>query len=252
LLSLSAENLLAAQGAASLALIQERGLASVNGGLAFQPVIGGSAVPRPPLEHVRAGGAADVRLIAGTTSEEWKLFALLLRGAGPLDRDGLVARCRAAVGEVGEAIAEGYLRGSEGMSTDEVWSAIATDAIFRVPAVRLADAQAAHQPDTFMYEFDHRSTAWGGVLGACHAIEIPFVFDNLHKRGIDAFLGEVGEAERGLATETSSAWLAFAKGEAPWDNYDASRRATRRLGGASPGIHDDPRADDLALWDGVL
>ena len=32
-----------------------------------------------------------------------------------------------------------------------------------------------------LYRFDLGSTAMGGILGACHSVEIPFVFDNLDR-----------------------------------------------------------------------
>src|SRR3546814_9227854 len=58
--------------------------------------------------------------------------------------------------------------------------------------------------------FNHRSTAFGGVLGACHAIDIPFVFDVLDKRGMENLVGEVGLPERTLAEATRTAWATFA------------------------------------------
>jgi para-nitrobenzyl esterase len=234
-------------------MLAERGLGGLRGGgLAFQPVVGGAALPRSPLDAVRSGEAAAVRVVVGTTTEEWKLFGLMARGGDALDEERLVARCRAAVGdERGTALAHAYLQNRPGASVDDVWSALVTDAVFRIPAIRLAEAQAAHRHDVFVYEFGHRSTAWGGALGACHAIDIPFVFDNLHQRGIDLLVGEVGDAERALAAETAAAWLAFAHGREPWDRYDLDRRATRRFGGDSPGTHEDPAGGERLLWDGL-
>jgi len=50
------------------------------------------------------------------------------------------------------------------------------------PAIRMAESQAPHQPEnTFMYLFEYASHRLDGRLGSCHALEIPFVFDNLHK-----------------------------------------------------------------------
>ncbi len=51
-----------------------------------------------------------------------------------------------------------------------------TDLVFRWPARRFAEG---HQGRTHVYEFDWRSPACGGELGACHGIELPFVFDTL-------------------------------------------------------------------------
>ena len=58
-------------------------------------------------------------------------------------------------------------------------AAVLTDWWVRVPAIRLADAHAPAPAGTFMYEFAWPSPAFDGRLGACHALEIPFVFDTL-------------------------------------------------------------------------
>jgi hypothetical protein len=50
-----------------------------------------------------------------------------------------------------------------------------------------------------MYRFDYRSTAFGGVLGACHAIDVPFTFANLDRRGVDMMLGGIDHATQRLA-----------------------------------------------------
>ena len=50
------------------------------------------------------------------------------------------------------------------------------DLVFRWPARRFAEA---HRGRTWFYEFDWRSTAFDGELGACHGLELPFVFDTL-------------------------------------------------------------------------
>jgi para-nitrobenzyl esterase len=252
LLTLSAEDLVAAQSAAGLELMARRSAGEMGGGLPFQPVLGGSVLPQQPLDAVRAGSAADVRLVAGTTTEEWKLFALMARASEkPLDDARLRRRAERAFGEGAGVAVDTYSSNRPGASPDDIWSAMVTDFAFRIPALRLAEAQHAHTSDVYVYEFDHKSTAWGGALGACHAIEIPFVFDNLDARGATVFIGDVGDRERALATETSDAWLAFANGGQPGDRYDADRRATRRFGGDAPGTHDDPHGDERHLWDSL-
>ena len=40
-----------------------------------------------------------------------------------------------------------------------------------------------------MYRFDWATPVFGGQLGACHALEIPFVFNNLEAAGSDMFVG---------------------------------------------------------------
>lgn len=253
LLSVEVDRLLAAQVAASALISSAQNLVSVNGGgLPFQPVMGTPTLPQQALEAIRGGNAAGVRLVTGTTTEEWKLFGLMLRATQePLDDDRLTARVGKAMGDTGAALLEQYRANRPGQSPEDVWSALVTDFVFRIPAVRMAEAQLGHTDEVFLYEFDHRSTAWDGLLGACHAIEIPFVFDNLDQAGVSGLVGEVGDAERTLASEVNAAWITAASGSDPWDRYDLDRRATRRFGGATPGILDDPSGDERELWAGL-
>src|SRR5205823_1764321 len=113
-----------------------------------------------------------------------------------------------------------------------VWSALGTDRIFRVPAIRLAEAQAAHNGDVFSYLFTWPSPMMDGALGSCHALEIPFVFGTLSEPPTDAFVGDGPEA-RDLAANMQDAWLSFARSGRPaapglpeWPAYGSERRAT--------------------------
>src|SRR3989441_12934856 len=52
-------------------------------GMAFEPVVDGEVVPGRPIERIVAGAGADVDLMAGTTTEEWRFF---LVPTGAIDR----------------------------------------------------------------------------------------------------------------------------------------------------------------------
>jgi para-nitrobenzyl esterase len=140
---------------------------------------------------------------------------------------------------------------------DDLWVALSTDWMFRMPALRMAEAhaKAAVTPSTYVYEFGFRSTAFGGALGASHAIDVPFVFDNLDQAGVDVFLGTIDEPARRLAGLTSGAWTTFARDGRPaadglpeWSPYTAERRATMVLAPDRCEVVDDPRAAERAVW----
>ena len=87
-------------------------------------------------------------------------------------------------------------------------------------------------------------------MGACHALEIPFVFDNLDAPGADVFTG--GEAPQALADNMHGAWVAFAKtGDPGWAPYDTERRTTMLLD-AESATADDPDGDMRRVWDGLF
>ncbi len=101
-----------------------------------------------------------------------------------------------------------------------------------------------------MYEFGWRSPAANGMFGACHALEIPFVFDTLDL-GPGQMIGELlGDAPpQHLADTMHSAWVSFmTQGDPGWPRYDLKRRATMRFD-VECTVVDDPRAAERALWE---
>ena len=135
-----------------------------------------------------------------------------------------------------------------GASPGELLAAIQTDWYWRIPAIRLADAHATSPAATYMYEFAWRSPQFDGRLGACHALEIPFVFDTLGN-GTEPLWG--ADPPQQLADTMHAAWVAFAtKGDCGWPKYDLSRRATMRFDTTSEVV-DDPRSTERVLWEGV-
>ena len=177
--------------------------------LAFTPVADGVVVPTDPLAAVAGGSAAGVDLVVGTNLEEWKLFAMMTPAVD--GHDGLRSRLALVTDDVDGAIAA-YEADHPGASHADVDSALLTDVVFRIPASELADAQAAHA-SVRQYRFDWKSTAWGGMLGAAHAIEIPFVFDMVSDHRIHVLIGP--DAPASLATAVHDAWVSFAVEGAP-------------------------------------
>lgn len=264
LLEATVEQLLRAQDAVSLgvggAAQSQSGSPAEAGALPFQPVVDGAVLERPPLDAIAGGSAADVPLITGTTTDEWRLFHLS-SGARVGDErlrpatDWLFGEDRS-----GEML-EVYRAARPGAGPDDIYMAMATDWIFRIPAVRLAEAHAggARRPSTYVYEFAFRSAAFGGLLGACHVVDVPFVLDNLAQGGVEMFLGPLDEAAYRLAAITSGAWLAFARSGDPsheglphWRAYTPDRRSTMVLAADGCRLADDPRPAERLLWDGVI
>lgn len=124
-----------------------------------------------------------------------------------------------------------------------------TDWFFRIPAIRVAEARAEHGAATHVYEFVWRSTLFGGRLGACHALEIPFVFDTLDDPGTSLIAGPDRPPAQ-IADEMHAAWVAFARdGDPGWSPYLPGRRVRRF---SLPGeMATDPRAEQRRLWDRI-
>jgi para-nitrobenzyl esterase len=234
-------------------------VAGRGAGLGFAPIVDGKTVPVNPLEAVAAGAARDIEVIIGTNRDEMKLFANVKRE--PLDDTKLVERVGAALprrlaNRAADIIAV-YRRSREGRlpaTNLDLLDAIQADAQFRIPSIRLAEAQRVHQNRTFMFLFVWESPARRGALGACHALELPFVFGTLDAPTQDRFAG-TGPAAVALSQQMMDAWIAFAKrgdpshpGIGTWLAYDRERRATM-LFGANCELVDAPFEAERAQWD---
>jgi len=194
-----------------------------------------------------------VDVICGTNQDEWTLFAVMDDPAIAEDR----ARRRAARAVPGgDELYTAYAERRPGASPAEVLTALMTDAVFRIPAVRLLEAHSGRgAAASRSYLFTWRTPAFDGRLGSCHALEIPFVWNNLHKGGADVFLG--GQRPQGLADTMHEAWWRFATDGDPvatdlthWPTYDATTRATVRFDEPCTVEH-DPGGEERALWSHV-
>jgi para-nitrobenzyl esterase len=219
--------------------------------LPFRPVVDGRVIPEPPAELIADGLSADVPLLVGTTVDEWRFFGFMDPSSGGLDDAQVIARLDRVTSSA-RALFDAYAAERPGSSPSDVWFAIETDRIFRVPAILLAETQSRHQQKTFSYLFTWRSPIEG--LGACHAIDIPFVFDTLDKPGMPAFAGNTSAA-LDLAVKVQDAWIEFARTGDPghaglpeWPTYERGRRATMLLGEACR-VEDDPLGAERRVWD---
>jgi para-nitrobenzyl esterase len=225
--------------------------------MGFRPTVDGRSLPEPPIEAIRRGLSAEVEVLVGATRDEWRMFGFMDPEAWKLDDEALSRRLEARVPGAAERILAAYRAARPGASAVDLFFAIESDRFFRIPAIRLAEAQCAHQPRTFSYLFTWESPLMGGRLGACHGIDVPFVFGRIGSPAAEKFAGGGPRAEA-LAAAAMDAWLAFARTGDPshaglprWDRFDTERRATM-LFGPSLDLADDPFGAERAAWEGVL
>ena len=227
--------------------------------LPFLPVVDGAVLPRRPEEAVADGEAAGIPLLVGTNRDELTFFALGDPRLSDLDDEGLIEWMEVAAAyltpfEVVECYRSARAGRGESTTPRDLWVSVGSDGVFRWPTLSLAAAQRAHQPATFVYLFTWETPAFGGILGSCHALEIPFVFGAVRRPFIAAFAGGGPEAEA-LSGQMQDAWLAFARAGNPshesvghWPSWDVTRRATMVFGPGG-GVVDAPRNEELAVWE---
>ena len=194
-------------------------------GLARAGIVHGDDVlPAAPGELLAAGAGTDVDVLISTTAEEANFWFKPTR----LDRllPGFAARWMVRNGHPDpRAVLTAYGAG-RGARSGEAMTRALTALAFRGPARLYAEM---HRGPTHVLEFDWRSPASRGRLGACHGLDLPFVFDTLPT--VTGPRGMVGVSPpRHLAKRAHELWLRFATdGFLPWQAFDRGSRQVYRL-----------------------
>lgn len=200
-----------------------------QGGAPVIPVADGVVMPGLPLESLEAGRGARVPTLVGSNLEEDKLFSMMNPKVYRIDEEGLHKVASRFVAEMDAAkLVETYRRAKasrgEPVTPFEIYSALSTDVMFRKTSIRVAEAQCRHAAG-YNYLFCWKSPAVGGRLGACHALEVGFVFGNF-----DPSFGGSGPEAQKLSKEMQDAWISFARTGNPscesigaWPQYSNGR-----------------------------
>ncbi|MEW1758051.1 carboxylesterase family protein [Streptomyces cyaneofuscatus] len=215
----------------------------LTGRNSFQLVVDGELLTQDPAEALRTGpAAAGIDLLMGTNTEEYRLWFV---PGGLTERiSRLKLRLALLKFKVPNATARTYRSNRPDATPGELLGALATDLLLRVPLNRLADARAGAPGSTYVYEFGWPSPVQR--LGACHALELGFVFDTLAHPDTVALTGP--DAPQELADAMHRAWVEFATtGDPGWPSWDVSR-PVRFFGPGAPALVLAPRDDELRSW----
>lgn len=231
LMTVPTSDLLAAQQRVADALLP------TVGAMAFHPAVDSDVVPAAPL----SGGLLPVPLLAGTTSEEMRLFAhpALARVDLPTVAQALVGLLSAEARRpldpvtVHQVVSDYAAVLVPPGDHADLFAAVATDQVMRLPLERLLDR---HEGPVHAYTFTWQATGAPRAVGACHAVDLPFTFGSFDVAGWDAFVGDVEQA-RELSACLRAAWAAFARTGTPaapglpaWPLYETGHRRTLALG----------------------
>ena len=239
---------------------QEQWAADPLGQVRFGPVRDGVVI-REDLSVALGAGTytRGMPLLIGTTRDDFGLFIAMDPALQVHDEGGLATLAQRMMGARAAEGIEVYrqartLRG-EGTSPAELWRAIATDAMLRMPSIRTAELHGRHTKATWMYVFDYESPALDGRLGACHSIDIPFVFGTTGVGDLKRFCGDT-HLVRCLSEAVHDTFVAFGTTGNPtnvmydWPTYDAVERRTMRLNIQSR-IENDPMSAERRFWESL-
>lgn len=190
------------------------------------PQRNGRHIPTDLYEAYANGATTDYDLLIGTNTDEvrywmqevggYTAFRILLPLLFRRNQQRLSAEDRERI--------ERYLTLPE---TDPVWkkSEFFTELFFRLPALRQAELHIRGGGRAFVYSWAFPSSL--PHLGACHAVELAYVFGNLDQT---VFTGK--GADHRLAAKVQQMWVNFActgnpsLPEIEWPPYDVQQRPT--------------------------
>ncbi|MFJ6367241.1 carboxylesterase/lipase family protein [Streptomyces virginiae] len=213
----------------------------------FLPVIDEVTLTGHPAQALLGGAAAGIDVMIGWTREEANFGFALDEGYAAATREQVVDRIAETFGsEAAEGVYAAYERARPGARPADVLMDLITDELFRVPALRLAEARAEAGSPVWAYQFDLPTPAYEGRLGAAHCLELPFVFDNFDQWSHAPFLAGLAPAVRdGLAYAMHRAWIAFVRTGDPnhpdlprWRPYDTGTRTTMRFDSVVTALDD--------------
>ncbi|MEY3439416.1 MAG: hypothetical protein RLZZ62_113, partial [Actinomycetota bacterium] len=190
----------------------------------FSPTRGGSGLPEDVYD---ASAKSDLPLIVGTNRDENRLWAVL--NPQPLDEADATKYFEKAFADSATSAWTTYGQFAQNPSPAQMVAAMQTDQHFRVPAWQLCDTRSKIGAETWMYWFTWPTPIFDGVLGCCHALDLPFMFSNLDKPNVELFTG-TSPVRSKISGHFTGELLQFAKtGKVSWPTYETSARTTLRI-----------------------
>lgn len=234
--------------------------------LRIYPVIDNESLPQHPIEAIHKGYAKDIELIIGSNLEEWKFWRAFEPKFEEVEEskiEGRILNLMRAAGEDEKKLEELikiYKKSREEfglpINIHETYEAYMTDSIFRIPAMKIAEAQSKHQKNTYMYLFKWKTPYNNGRFGAMHALEIPFVFGSFWEDYLWIFPKKTAETET-LSNNMMDYWVSFARTGTPntnralaWPSYDKMSRKTI-IFDKKIEIIEDPLKPEREMWDNM-
>ncbi len=234
--------------------------------MVFRPMIDGETLPIHPLKAFQNGDCKDIDFMIGTNLDETKILTetnpdvnKMVEVAGENILPGYLA-LTGIDNTKSKEIIDIYKKEREGKLSNEpkeLFNTIMTECMIRIPTIRLLEKQSKHQSNSFNYILTWPSPMFEGAIGACHGLEIPFIFGTFDVPPMDDFTGKGPEVEA-FSEKMMDAWIAFARTGNPnhegipeWAPYNVNTRTTMFFGKEVKTV-DTPFDKERAAWDGLF
>lgn len=198
----------------------------------------GRLIPENPYLPYGRGATADVDILIGTNANESNYWVGEIGGIVPY-RFSIPVKFEndmKVLSKPDKKRVERFLSLRRG---HKIWrmTEFYNEMMFRLPAVAQAQAHAKNGGRAYMYYWTVPSAE--PFCGACHAVELSYVFGNLDET---LYTGE--RADEAVSDAVMRCWAAFARTGDPsveglaWQRYDADSRMTMVLS-AQPHLESD-------------
>ena len=224
-----------ATGATSVAELQAldtETLKEINEDLndyAIFPERDGIVLPEDPYKAYENGAAKDIDVMIGSNEDEIRYF---IKEVGGVNNYKLVipvlyeSNIRGMSHDDRDSIQTAFRK----IDLERAWrlSEFFNETLFRLPAIAVAESHAKAGGNTYMYYWKYPSAI--PDYGACHAVELAYVFNNL-----DQTIYTGNNIDPNLAANVQAMWVNFAKTGDPsskdleWIKYDPIQRETMIL-----------------------
>ncbi len=206
-------------------------------GLPWVPMLDSASVAKPFWSALAAGALPRIPMLVGCNHHEFRYFMESEWQA--LDPPVMQARFNQTLaGPVDSRVVDAYCGQAKGRDLYFGLARIGTDKLFTAPTHIFAGIQSPRSP-VWAYRFDWKSRVEDLELGACHALEVPFVFNTLHAPGVHDFTGYSSD-QPSVAGQMHRAWIRFVRDGnpqiadmPPWPAYSLQKRETMLISGES-------------------
>lgn len=232
--------------------------------LGFGPVVDGRELPTDPFDPVAPAISKNKPLICGYNHDEFAFFAMISgdSAAFNLDQAGLVDRLSKEMPDDYKQVIEVYRTSRPAASPADIYIAIRSARFAGTGSITIAERKARQggarmYAYVFTYGLEWAMPGTTHSLGAMHALEIPFKFDNLDNSSTNGGPNFAGaRPERFAAGRNMSAmWANFARhavpsapGQPSWPAYDLEKRSTMMID-ANCTVVNDPTGPERSFWE---
>ena len=209
----------------------------------FYPTADGKFLPLDPYKALKDGAARGIKVLTGTTSDEWRAFLLANENLFDLVRKDAQDISPIFIHykkSTNEEVYKSWLNGRP--DTPDTYGDFSTQVDFRVGQELAAEYQSKFD-DVFYYLFTQQPSPPLEPLGAFHALDLSYTFNV-------PYIEE--NPDQRLVKAIQASWAAFASTGNPdneliphWQKYSAANRQTMELNSKGCVLHKDLNNQNL-------